>query len=80
MRQGDQRAEELFQNKNGERFWVKITSIPVMNDGEFKYLLANWVDITKRKQVEEALRQSEKKYKNLAEATSDMIWEADESG
>jgi two-component system NtrC family sensor kinase len=80
MRQGDQRAEELFQNKNGERFWVKITSIPVMNDGEFKYLLANWIDITKRRQVEEALRQSEKKYKNLAEATSDLIWEADEKG
>jgi PAS domain S-box-containing protein len=80
MHQGDQRAEELFQKKNGERFWVKITSMPVVNDGEFKYLLTNWVDITKRKQVEEALRQSEKKYKNLAEATSDMIWEANEKG
>ncbi len=80
MRQGDRRAEELFQKKNGERFWVKITSMPVMNDGEFKYLLTNWVDITKRKQVEEALRQSEKKYKNMVEATSDLIWEADERG
>jgi len=80
MRQGDQRAEELFQKKNGERFWVKITSTPVMNNSDFKYLLTNWVDITKRKQVEEALRQSEKKYKNLAEATSDLIWEADEKG
>jgi len=80
MRQGDQRAEELYQKKNGERFWVKITSMPVVNDGEFKYLLTNWVDITKRKQAEEALRQSEKKYKNLAEATSDMIWEINEKG
>jgi two-component system NtrC family sensor kinase len=80
MRQGDRRTEELFQKKNGERFWVKINSAPVMNNGDFKYLLANWVDITQRRQVEEALRQSEKKYKNLAEATSDMIWEADENG
>jgi PAS domain S-box-containing protein len=80
MRRGDRRTEELFQKKNGERFWVKINSMPVMNDGEFKYLLTNWVDITERKQVEEALQQSEKKYKNLAEATSDMIWEADENG
>jgi PAS domain S-box-containing protein len=80
MRQGDQRTEELFQKKNGERFWVKITSMPVVNNGEFKYLLTNWVDITKRKQAEEALRQSEKKYKNLAEATSDMIWEINEKG
>jgi len=37
-------------------------------------------DITERKQVEEALQQSEKKYKNLAEATSDMIWEINEKG
>ena len=80
MRQGGERAEELFQKKNGHRFWVKITSTPVMNNGEFKYLLTNWVDITKRKHVEEALRQSEKKYKNLAEATSDLIWEANEKG
>jgi two-component system NtrC family sensor kinase len=80
MRQGDHKAEELFQKRNGQRFWVKITSTPVMNNGEFKYLLSNWVDITQRKQVEEALRQSEKKYKNLAEATSDLIWEADERG
>jgi two-component system NtrC family sensor kinase len=80
MRQAEQRTEELFQKKNGERFWVKINSMPVMNNGDFKYLLANWVDITHRRQVEEALRQSEKKYKNLAEATSDMIWEADENG
>jgi two-component system NtrC family sensor kinase len=80
MRRGEQRTEELFQKKKGERFWVRISSMPVMNEGEFKYLLFNWVDITHRKQVEEALRQSEKKYKNLAEATSDMIWEADENG
>ncbi len=33
-----------------------------------------------RKQAEEALRQSEKKYKNLAETTSDMIWETNEKG
>ncbi len=80
MRRGDRRTEELFQKKNGGRFWVKISSTPVMNGSEFKYLLTNWMDITQRKQIEEALRQSEKKYKNLAEATSDMIWEADENG
>jgi len=32
---------------------VEITSVPVTSNGEFKYYLANWVDITERKQAEE---------------------------
>ncbi len=50
MRKGAVRLEELFQKKNGERFWVEITAKPVVHNGEFKYYLANWVDITGRKQ------------------------------
>ena len=57
MRKGAGRLEELFQKKNGERFWVEITSTPVIGDGELKYYLVNWVDITERKQAEERERQ-----------------------
>jgi PAS domain S-box-containing protein len=53
MSKGAVRLEELFKKKNGERFWVEITSTSVRQDGEFKYYLANWVDITERKQAEE---------------------------
>jgi len=53
------RVEYLFRGKDGRRFWVRITSVPVRQDGEFKYYLSNWVDITKHKQAEEALRESE---------------------
>jgi PAS domain S-box-containing protein len=65
MRKGAKRIEELFQKKNGERFWVEITSGPIMHNGEFKYYLANWVDITQSKQAEEALRESEEKHRSL---------------
>jgi len=37
-------------------------------------------EISEREQAEEALREAEEKYKKLVEATSDMIWEADEEG
>jgi len=57
MHQGATRLEELFQKKNGERFWVEITSVPVTSNGEFKYYLANWVDVTERKQAEERERE-----------------------
>jgi PAS domain S-box-containing protein len=56
MRRKTVRIEELFRNKSGEQFWVEITSAPISKDGKFKYLLANWVDITERKQAEEALQ------------------------
>jgi len=56
MAKGAVRLEELFQKKNGERFWVEITSGPVKRNGEFRYYLASWVDITEHKQAEERIR------------------------
>jgi len=45
-------AEEFFCKKNGERFWVEITSTPVTSNGATQYYLSNWVDITERKAAE----------------------------
>lgn len=47
------RLERLFQRKNGEQFWVEITSTPVWRNGEYKYQLTNWVDITEHRKSEE---------------------------
>ena len=57
MPAGAQRLEEVFQNKNGERFWVEISSTPVTSNGRLKYYLATWFDTTERKRVQEALEQ-----------------------
>ena len=56
MRKGATKLEEQFQKKNGERFWVVITSTPVRSNGEFKYYLSNWVNITEQKRAEEEIR------------------------
>ncbi|UCD30966.1 MAG: PAS domain S-box protein [Desulfobacterales bacterium] len=50
------KVEQLFQKKNGNLFWVEITSAPVESGGELKYYLSNWIDITERKQAEEQIR------------------------
>lgn len=52
---GITRMEKLFQKKNGTTFWVEVTSVPVHLNGELKYSIANWVDITERKEMEEKI-------------------------
>ena len=59
MGEGVRRVEELFQKKDGERFWVEISTTPIMRNGQVKYYVSNWVDITERKKAEDALRESE---------------------
>ncbi|MFC1864805.1 PAS domain S-box protein [Chloroflexota bacterium] len=80
MRRGVKKLEELFQKKNGERFWVEITSNPVRHDNELKYYVSNWVDITERKQMEEALRHSEEKLRRMFESVTDAITITDLNG
>jgi len=80
MRKGAQKLEELFQTKNGDRFWVEITSRPVKKNGKLKYCLANWVDITERKRAEEALRESEERYKDIVENAGVAICADDKNG
>jgi len=80
MRKGAVRLEELFKKKNGERFWVEITSAPLRKDGEYKYYLANWVVITERKEAEEALRESQEKLQKMFESVTDGISVIDLNG
>jgi len=60
-------VEELYQKKNGERFWVNLNFNLVEDDGEPKYYLANWVDITERKRAEEELKKYRDRLEELVE-------------
>jgi PAS domain S-box-containing protein len=59
--------EQTFRKKNGEQFWVEISSKPVKKDGELRYYLSSWVDTTERRQAQEKLRASEEKYRTLVD-------------
>ena len=72
LRNGADRVEELFQKKSGERLWVEITSIPVIRHGQLRYYLANWVDVTQRKQAEEAVQRSREQLRALAGHLQDV--------
>jgi len=80
LARGASRLEELFQKESGERFWVEVTSVPVIREGKMRYYLANWVDITDRKRAEVALRESEEKFRTFMETASDLMHIDDKDG
>ncbi len=59
---------------DGQNHWFSAV-LSLHEDGESIVQVVR--DVTRRKQAEEALRESEKKYRLLAENTSDCVWQID---
>jgi len=56
---------ELFRKKNGEVFWAEVTSVPVRRNGELRYYISSWIDVTKYKKVEKQFIELSNYYKNI---------------
>ncbi|MCK5562206.1 MAG: PAS domain S-box protein [Thermoplasmata archaeon] len=73
--------ETKLKAKSGELKEVTLTMNCIKDENEnllgFSLLSR---DITARKLAEEALRQSEERFRDLTESTSDWIWEVDKKG
>ena len=60
---------------NGVEFWVSTVKTPIRdNAGNISGILGIFHDITEQKRVEGAIRQSEERYRTLAEASPDQIF------
>ncbi len=67
--------------KDGSAVILETSGVPrYANDGSFSGYRGIDRDITKRKWVEEGLQESEKRYRNLVESMSDLVWEVDGTG
>jgi PAS domain S-box-containing protein len=74
LRKGKEIFKEIsFTFPEGERGYLTLKGVPILEDSKFAgaVLLVN--DITGLKGAEEKLRESEEKYRLISEGTSDMI-------
>jgi len=69
----------MHRKFSGEDFPVEVmlTSVPLLGK---QVLFTVWRDITERKKTEEALRESEEKFRSITEQTSDVVFITDAQG
>jgi diguanylate cyclase (GGDEF)-like protein/PAS domain S-box-containing protein len=72
------KAEIRHRKKDGAVFPVEI-SAGILELGDHRYILAFDRDITERKAVEKALKESEDKYRSVMESVGDSIYLVDRS-
>ena len=66
-----------YKHKNGTYCWVESTFSNLLAEPSVQAVVINFRDITGRKQTEESLKQSEARYRLLADHTTDTIWLTD---
>jgi two-component system, cell cycle sensor histidine kinase and response regulator CckA len=76
VRAGEQSAhEKRFIHKLGHPVWIEMsTSLVCDLQGRTRYYISLFQDIMFRKRAEEALRESEEKYRSIMEAMDDAVY------
>ncbi len=65
----------------GTRSWLETNAVPLRNEkDEIIATLSITRNITRRKKLEEKIKESETRFRNLVESTSDWVWELDRDG
>ncbi len=71
-------GEFMFRRKDGSVLWSLYNATPIFNDkGEHVANMAMHTDNTERKRAEDALRESEDKYRTIVDTANEGIWMID---
>jgi len=73
-------VEVVLKDKNGDEHQMEISASPIVTRGQVSGTQGIIRDITQRRQVETALRDSEAKYRDLVEGIMDVIVSLDRDG
>jgi len=68
---------EVFWRKDGTSFPVEYSSFPIIEGGIIKGAVVTFTDITRRKKMEAALKESEGRYRSIFEDSPVSLWEED---
>ena len=69
------------KTKGGDLFWEQVTISPIKDkEGKTINFLAVKEDITAKRNAEQALKESEEKYRTMIETSNDLIWMLDGNG
>jgi diguanylate cyclase (GGDEF)-like protein/PAS domain S-box-containing protein len=74
-------TNKRYVRKDGRVVWTQLSgSLVWLRSGEPHYFIYQIQDITDRVNAERALRASEERFRSIAEATQEWIWEIDADG
>ena len=69
------------RRKDGATIWTEVQATLMRgSQGETTGLMGVSRDITERRQVQEALRESEKRFRDITENVAEWVWEVDREG
>jgi two-component system NtrC family sensor kinase len=75
------RTEDQFAGKDGKNIFMETIKTPLYDaDGNIGGLVGLSCDITERKKAEEMLKQSEQRFREMAELLPGVVFEVDTSG
>lgn len=72
--QGAHVTDDLFWRADGSSFYVEYWSHPVHRNGVLIGSVVTFLDITERKRAEEELRESEARFRQMAENITEVFW------
>jgi PAS domain S-box-containing protein len=73
--------EEPQTTPSGEKIYLLTSKVPLQDaNGEIIGVLGTYLDITARKKMEDALKESEERYRTILEQATDAVFIHDETG